>query len=98
MVLPIPIIMKLVALGIAKKGVVYGIARQYGIPRVYRRILEVNRRITTDKSSRVYVKSKIESAFRLPNTIYASLKDSQVQKVVSEFYNKLGSRIFGSGK
>jgi len=95
MVLPlVPIVVKLLALAVAKKGAVYMIARQYGFPRLYRRILEANNKTFSDPATRKSVRDIVKYTFRIPGHIGTALQDSQVAKVASEFYRDVGKKIF----
>src|SRR5689334_4792759 len=52
----------------AKKLFVFNMAEQYGIPRIYRRLLELDKRISTQTPEhRAAVRSALKSAIRFPN-------------------------------
>eukprot|EP00694_Reclinomonas_americana_P003858 EC790932.1.p2 GENE.EC790932.1~~EC790932.1.p2 ORF type:complete len:156 (+),score=21.15 EC790932.1:62-529(+) len=64
------IFLKLVAFSITKKVGAYLIARLYGIPKLYRRCQELNRRVFCSQPAvRTKVTHGMRFAFRLPNKI-----------------------------
>ncbi|KAJ8903564.1 hypothetical protein NDN08_004668 [Rhodosorus marinus] len=69
------ILWKIVALSVAKKLSVLAIARLYGFPRLYRRMMEVNRRLVHDKSSQDWVRDKTQAFFRFPRHVSAFMRN-----------------------
>ncbi|KAJ1913557.1 hypothetical protein H4219_005160 [Mycoemilia scoparia] len=59
----------LVAFSLAKKVVVYTIARTYGFPRLYRRILTVERKLIQNREARIKWEDRIKFGFRWPNIV-----------------------------
>jgi hypothetical protein len=49
-----------------KKVSVLVIAKTYGFPRIYRRIMECNRRFLKNEETRKLVRTKVQYLFRLP--------------------------------
>lgn len=63
---------KLIILAIAKKVVAYGIARTYGIPKLYRRAIKLNHRLLQQNHPAMAAKAQrlLGTGFRMPNTFY----------------------------
>ncbi|EPZ33727.1 Rho guanine nucleotide exchange factor scd1 and CDC24-like protein [Rozella allomycis CSF55] len=60
---------KLALIWVAKKAVVYGIARAYGFPRIYRKVLRLNRRFIKDPETRDKIQYIAKTMILFPNII-----------------------------
>ncbi|KAK4536356.1 hypothetical protein CDCA_CDCA08G2381 [Cyanidium caldarium] len=61
---------KLLLLSVVKKVTLFMIARTYGFPRLYRRIMEQNRRWLRGRpEARTWVRDRVQTLFRLPRTL-----------------------------
>lgn len=86
-----------IALGwMLKKWTFYQFARAYGIPRIYRRLMEVNRRISTGSPQQyISIRSAVQFAFRVPSQAAKSLESNiGVLKLLSAFE----SEYFGKNR
>lgn len=63
----------LVAFSLFKKVAVYGAARYYGFPRLYRKAVRLNRRASPSPEMAERLNATIKYAFRLPNVVYSRL-------------------------
>ena len=82
----------LVAILAAKKVVAFGIYRavqRYGVARLYRRVLEANRRVTP-AAHRVQVRKHLRSAFAFPEQAAAVLRDTWVWQLASKVVENRG--------
>src|SRR4051794_28169887 len=70
-----------------KKVAVMQIAHQYGIPRVYKRLLELDRKVATQTPERkAYVRGILQKLIRLPNQTVSALEgQTGVLTLLSEF-------------
>jgi len=70
--MPMVLFAKLIILAIAKKVIAYGIARTYGIPKLYRRSIKLNHRLLLQNHPAMAAKTQrlLRISFRFPNTIY----------------------------
>lgn len=57
----------LVAFSLMKKVAAYGIARYYGFPKLYRKIIHANRRILASPDQAKAMNERVKTIFRLPN-------------------------------
>ncbi|GBC09761.1 hypothetical protein RclHR1_00910011 [Rhizophagus clarus] len=64
---------KILATSIGKKLIVFGIAKMYGVPRIYRRALELNNKIFKKPETRKFTANLLKQGFLLPNTISSKL-------------------------
>jgi hypothetical protein len=75
-----------------KKATMYALAANYGFPRLYRRLLEQNRKLTP-KDQQWIVREGLRRALRTPTEAYNVVRDSRVysffQKVVQQQSSKL---------
>lgn len=68
-------ILKIVAFSLAKKVVVYLVAKLYGFPRLYRRASEFNHYINRDNPERrEKFQNRLQYLFRLPTHIYQTVQ------------------------
>eukprot|EP00794_Sanderia_malayensis_P010875 gene10877-12031_t len=67
-------ILALIAVSFGKKATVYAIGRTYGFPRLYRRFIEFNKKITSNRDALRNRKTICKSAFRFPNRIVDFLR------------------------
>mmetsp|Transcript_4184 Transcript_4184/g.11470 ORF Transcript_4184/g.11470 Transcript_4184/m.11470 type:complete len:93 (-) Transcript_4184:254-532(-) len=68
--MPADLILKLVALSVAKKVSVFLIARTYGFSRLYRRMMRANRFVfASSPTTRHKVSAAVQYSFRLPRFI-----------------------------
>jgi hypothetical protein len=75
----VSIILKLVAFSVAKKALAFGIAKMYGIPRLYRRIAETHHRFfprTPPHKSRILFYTKY--GMRLPRVLYDRIRNKTI--------------------
>ena len=63
----------LVAFSLLKKGTAYGLARYYGFPKLYRKIIRMNRRVVDNPAHRNQLSNSVKSVMRFPNRIAASV-------------------------
>mmetsp|Transcript_17896 Transcript_17896/g.31106 ORF Transcript_17896/g.31106 Transcript_17896/m.31106 type:complete len:235 (+) Transcript_17896:320-1024(+) len=71
----VDLILKLVALSLAKKVSVFVIAKTYGFPRLYRKMMRVNRKVfKNDESTRRSVMEWTQYTFRLPRILMEKWK------------------------
>eukprot|EP00190_Bangiopsis_sp_CCMP1999_P006252 CAMPEP_0198723558 /NCGR_PEP_ID=MMETSP1475-20131203/1074_1 /TAXON_ID= ORGANISM="Unidentified sp., Strain CCMP1999" /NCGR_SAMPLE_ID=MMETSP1475 /ASSEMBLY_ACC=CAM_ASM_001111 /LENGTH=70 /DNA_ID=CAMNT_0044484739 /DNA_START=97 /DNA_END=306 /DNA_ORIENTATION=- len=64
------VIMTIVAFSVAKKVSVLLLARLYGFPRLYKRMMELNRRFIKDGPTRQLIRDRTQATFRLPRTAW----------------------------
>lgn len=57
----------IVAFSLLKKATAYGLARYYGFPRIYRKLLLMNRAVYPDVAHNLRTSQFIKGAFRFPN-------------------------------
>ncbi|PXF40176.1 hypothetical protein BWQ96_10114 [Gracilariopsis chorda] len=57
----------IVAFSLFKKVTAYGLARYYGFPRIYRRLIMVNRALNSNPAQQVRMNEIVKQMFRLPN-------------------------------
>lgn len=70
-----PLILKIVAFSLAKKVVVFLVAKLYGFPRLYRRVSEFNHYINRDNPKRrEKFQNRLQFLFRLPSHIYQTVQ------------------------
>ncbi|KAG0598032.1 hypothetical protein M758_12G039500 [Ceratodon purpureus] len=70
-----PLILKVVAFSLAKKVVVFLVAKLYGFPKLYRRASEFNHYINRDNPKRrEKFQNRLQFLFRLPSHIYESVQ------------------------
>ncbi|CAI8021494.1 hypothetical protein GBAR_LOCUS12743 [Geodia barretti] len=65
----VPVMWTIFAVALAKKTALYVVGRSYGFPRVYRRMVEFNRRTIGDRTSRRVIQERVKYFFRIPNKI-----------------------------
>jgi len=73
------------AVVLAKKaiaGSIYVAGKKYGWPRVYRRLLEYNRKVTPAANQKA-VRSAVAAGFRLPGEAFKILQREEVQKFLA---------------
>lgn len=61
----------LVAFSLFKKVAAYGIARYYGFPKIYRKMVRFNRRTAVSLDQAKSLNESIKALFRLPNRVGA---------------------------
>jgi len=83
---------KILATSIGKKLVMFGIVKMYGVPHLYRRALEINKKIFKKPETRKYTANLLKQGFLLPNT----LSFKMTQKPVKTFPNSPSSIINSS--
>eukprot|EP00898_Chlorokybus_atmophyticus_P007861 jgi/Chlat1/8076/Chrsp75S07546 len=74
MPMPLAIISKLVLFSLAKKVVVFGVAKTYGFHRIYRRVYRLNMRIFKNPVSRTRANRLVKESMRLPRYLYNRVK------------------------
>ena len=57
---------KLIAFSLAKKVVVFTVAKTYGFPRLYRRMVEVNRKLISNPGRQKSIQEAMKYSFRFP--------------------------------
>ena len=57
----------IVAFSLLKKVTAYGLARYYGFPRIYRKIIRMNRRVGITGADERRMNDSIKGVFRFPN-------------------------------
>ncbi|GJD08290.1 hypothetical protein Gasu2_26000 [Galdieria sulphuraria] len=60
------VIGKLILLSLLKKVSIFVVAKTYGFPRLYRRLMECNRRLIKNEPTRKRVRDQVQYLFRLP--------------------------------
>ena len=65
----------LIGIYLAKKALIYSIARAYGWPKIYRKMLKWHRKLDYDTDQQKHIKKIIAKTFRLPNKIYYWIKE-----------------------
>ncbi|RGB40976.1 hypothetical protein C1646_752624 [Rhizophagus diaphanus] len=83
---------KILATSIGKKLIIFGIANMYGVPRLYRRALEINNKIFKKPETRKFSANLLKQGFLLPNTLSSKL----TRKPVTTFPNSSSSIINSS--
>lgn len=63
-----------VALSLLKKATVYGVARYYGFPRLYRKLVRFNLRLKPDPAQHARLKETTKRVMRLPNGFIAAIR------------------------
>eukprot|EP00871_Galdieria_phlegrea_P005137 jgi/Galph1/5624/GphlegSOOS_G4300.1 len=63
------VIGKLILLSLLKKVSVFVVAKTYGFPRLYRRLMECNRKFIKNPDTRKVVRNNVQYFFRLPRKI-----------------------------
>lgn len=66
----------LIALSLMKKATVYGVARYYGFPRLYRRIARLNRTMNMSPHRAREVNNMIKNTFRFPNRFLSLFRNA----------------------
>lgn len=70
-----PLIVKVVAFSLAKKVIVFLVAKLYGFPRLYRRASELNHYVNRDNATRrEKFQNRLHFLFRLPTHIYKTVQ------------------------
>jgi hypothetical protein len=70
------ILIKLVLLSVLKKVAVFAVAKTYGFPRLYRRIMELNRKMFHGKrAQQVWFRDRVQYIFRLPRIVYQRFRN-----------------------
>lgn len=85
----------LVAFSLLKKATAYGIARYYGFPRIYRKILRFNLRLSPTPVQHNQVKEATKSLFRWPNRVADNVRGYVRNRVLGR--GSVQGRIGGGG-
>jgi hypothetical protein len=78
------VLLKLLMLSVLKKVAVFAVAKTYGFPRLYRRLMEVNRKLfRNDAVKQAWIRDRVQYAFRLPRILAQRFyrRPEQLQKV-----------------
>lgn len=67
----------MVAASLAKQATVYGIARLYGFPRLYRTLARLSNARFVTPTQRVALRRSIRESFRLPNAVAQKLRGTR---------------------
>ncbi|XP_031557477.1 uncharacterized protein LOC116294085 [Actinia tenebrosa] len=70
-------IMAIIAISLGKKATVYAVGRYYGFPRLYRRLVEFNRRVCADRQVMRRRQEIVKNIFRFPNKIIALFRQKK---------------------
>ncbi|KAK4529757.1 hypothetical protein CCYA_CCYA02G0614 [Cyanidiococcus yangmingshanensis] len=69
------VIAKLLLLSVLKKAAVFAVAKTYGFPRLYRRLMELNRKIFREnRTQQVWLRARVQCLFRLPRIVVQRLR------------------------
>lgn len=82
----------LVAFSLCKKVAVYGLARYYGFPRIYRKFLRLHQSLRPTQAEQETVRRTTKSIFRLPNRLSDSFRAFKQRNVQQSDGSQMASR------
>ena len=84
-----PAVVALAKIYLVKKIAIYFIAKQYGFPLIYRRLLEGMTHLGIDKQQKKIISKHLKDAFRFPNTAYETLSEENTSLFLRKYLTNL---------
>lgn len=84
-----PAVIALAKLYLVKKIALYYVARQYGFPLIYRRLLEGMTHLGIEKEQKKIISKHLKDAFRFPNTAHEVLSETNTSAFLKKYFNSL---------
>jgi hypothetical protein len=84
-----PAVIALAKIYLVKKIAIYYVARQYGFPLIFRRLLEGMSHLGIQKEQKKIISKHLKSAFRFPNTAHEALSEMNTSAFLVKYFDNL---------